>query len=204
MLTIAIQAGGQSSRMGRDKALVELDGRPLIEHVLLRSRDLADELLITTNNPENLAYLGIRMVADRLPGAGALHGLETALLAAQGEDVLLLACDAPFVSREVIKYLIAQRDHADVIIPQRAGRYEPLQALYNLEHCLPAVNKALRTGKKRMISFFPSVRVYPIVEETIAELDPTGFSFFNVNTEADLLEAEKILRHLDEQDKPHA
>jgi molybdopterin-guanine dinucleotide biosynthesis protein A len=193
MLTAAIQAGGRSSRMGRDKALVELDGKALIEHVLDQIQGLADEVLVTTNNQPALEYLDVRLVGDRVPGSGALHGLETALIAAEGDDVLLLACDAPFVSRPVLEHLIANKDCGDVIIPMRGERFEPLQALYSRTVCLPAVDQALRTGKKRMISFFPSVSVHPIEEETITRLDPSGLSFFNINTEDDLRRAEEII-----------
>lgn len=193
MISIAIQAGGRSSRMGRDKALVKLGGRPLIEHVLARVDGLGDDLFITTNDPDLLAYLGIRMVGDRQPGAGALHGLETALRGAEGHHVLLLACDAPFVSRPLVEHLIQLRDDADVILPKHAGRFEPLQALYNRTACLPAVEEALHQGNRRMISFFPSVRVLTINEATIARLDPPAKSFFNINTEQDLLEAEAML-----------
>ncbi|MGD8633078.1 MAG: molybdenum cofactor guanylyltransferase [Anaerolineales bacterium] len=196
MLTIAIQAGGQSSRMGRDKALVKLNGRPLIEHVIERTRGLGEDLLITTNDPERLEYLGIRLVGDRSPGAGALHGLATALQAAEGEDVLLLACDAPFANRGLLEYIIAHRHQGDVIIPEHAGRYEPLQALYNRSRCLPAVDEALRSGEKRMISYFSSVRVYPIGAKIIRQFDKAGVSFFNINTEDDLREAEEIFQRL--------
>lgn len=194
MLTIAVQAGGQSSRMGTDKALVELDGKALIEHVLDRVRGLGDDLLITTNNPQKLEYLGIRLVRDRIPGAGALHGLETALLAAKGDDVLLVACDAPFVNRDLLEHMLNLRARGDVIIPKKDGRYEPLQALYRRSTCLPAVEHALRSGERRMISFFPSVQVVAIDEVTLARLDPQGFSFFNVNTPADLEQAEEIMQ----------
>ncbi len=199
MLTVAIQAGGQSSRMGRDKALVELDGKALIEHVLERVQGLADEVLITTNNPQALEHLGVSLVGDRVPGAGALHGLETALLAAEGEAVLLLACDAPFTSRPLLEHLAASKDHGDVIIPKHGKRFEPLQALYNRAACLPAVDQALRNGQKRMISFFDSVNVHPVDEKIIARLDPVGLSFFNINTEADLREAEKIINRQKQQ-----
>lgn len=198
MLTAAIQAGGQSSRMGRDKALVKLDDKALIEHVLERVEGLADEILITTNNPQGLEYLGLRLVGDRVPGAGALHGLQTALLAAGGEDVLLLACDAPFASRPLLEHLFASRQKADVVIPKRGEHFEPLQALYNREICLPAVDRALRSGKKRMISFFNSVRVHAVDQETLARLDPAGLSFFNINTEAELRQAEKILSRIND------
>ncbi len=196
MLTAAIQAGGRSSRMGRDKALVELDGKALIEHVLDRVEGLADDVLITTNNPQALEYLGVRLVGDRVPGAGALHGLQTALLAAEGEDVLLLACDTPFVSRELLKHLLANRQRGDVIIPKRGQRFEPLQALYDRRACMPAVDHALRSGEKRMISFFDTVRVFSVDDDDLTHLDPDGLSFFNVNTEAELMQAEQILTRL--------
>jgi molybdopterin-guanine dinucleotide biosynthesis protein A len=193
MLTIAIQAGGQSSRMGIDKALVELGGKPLIEHVLERVGNLGDDLLITTNHPEGLEHLGIRLVPDRVPGAGALHGLETALTGADGDYVLLLACDAPFVSRRLLEHIIEEQARGDVIIPKYEYRFEPLQALYRRSACLPAVKEAIRSGNKRMISFFPEVDVHPINEKIIDRLDPTGMSFFNVNTDSDLREAKIIL-----------
>lgn len=198
MLTIAIQAGGQSSRMGRDKALVELSGQPLIEHVLARVSDLADDLLITTNAARNFEYLGIRLVPDRIPGAGALNGLETALRAARAEHVLLLACDAPFVSQRLLKYMIEQRLKGDVVVPKHAGRFEPLQALYARSSCLPAVEDAIERGRKRMISFFSDVRVHAIDEKIITQVDPDGLSFFNVNTKAELLKAENILEEINQ------
>jgi molybdopterin-guanine dinucleotide biosynthesis protein A len=196
MLTIAIQAGGQSTRMGRDKALVKLHGKPLIEHVLEQVHDLGNDLLITTNSPKKLEYLGVRLVHDRIPGAGALYGLETALLAAEGDYALLVACDAPFISRRLLEYLIDLRSLGDVIIPKKGDRYEPLQAVYNRTSCLPAVSQALQSGEKRMISFFPSIQVHTIDGRTIDRLDPAGISFFNINTPADLVEAEEILRRL--------
>lgn len=197
MITVAIQAGGQSRRMGRDKALVKLGGRPLIEHVLERARDLGDDFLVTTNRPEPLEYLGLRLVPDLIPGAGALNGLETALRAAYGTHILLLACDAPFVSRRLLEHLIDKREQGDVIIPEHAGRFEPLQALYDCSACLPAVQQATRTGKKRMISFFPDVNVHSVSGKTLSRLDPAGVSFFNINTPADLRQAETTLHRLE-------
>ena len=102
MATAVIQAGGRSSRMGRDKALVPLNGVPLIEYVLEGVQDLVDEVLITTNHSQGLRYLNLPLVADRHPGAGALHGLLTALEAAQHDHVLVLACDMPFVDRKSV------------------------------------------------------------------------------------------------------
>ncbi len=109
MLTVAIQAGGRSERMGRDKARVLLAGRPLITHVLDRVAHLGTEVLVTTNVPEDYAFLGVRLAADEQPGAGALAGLRTALRAASHETVLVLACDLPFVCLPLLEHMLQPR-----------------------------------------------------------------------------------------------
>lgn len=192
MITVAIQAGGRSSRMGRDKALLPLGGKPLIEHVLQRVAGLGDEVIITTNQPDDYAFLGLRMVGDRQPGAGALDGLLTALEAARGDRVLLLACDMPFVSRPLLDYMVGIDSDAEVVIPRRGGRLQPLHAIYAAS-CAAFVRAALKVGEKRMISFFPSVQTYIVEQEILDQHDPKGLSFFNVNTPDDLEQAEQTL-----------
>jgi len=192
MITIAIQAGGRSSRMGRDKALLPLGGKPLIEHVLQRVAGLGDEVLITTNQPDDYAFLGLRMVGDRQPGAGALDGLLTALEAAHGERVLLLACDMPFVSRPLLDHMVGIDSDAEVVIPRRGERLQPLHAIYAAS-CAASVREALKAGEKRMISFLPSVQTCIVEQEILDQYDPKGLSFFNVNTPDDLEQAEQTL-----------
>ncbi len=193
MITIAVQAGGRSSRMERDKALIPLAGRPLIEHVLERIEGLADEVLITTNRPEDYAYLGLRLAGDEHPGAGALEGLRTALRAARGAHVLVLACDMPFVSRPLVEHLLHVAPGYDVVVPRRGVGYEPLHAVYARQPCLAAVDQALHEGLRRVIGFFPHVRVLEVGQDTLDRLDPEGLSFFNVNTPEELMEAERLL-----------
>ncbi|HHH83727.1 MAG TPA: molybdenum cofactor guanylyltransferase [Chloroflexi bacterium] len=193
MLSIAVQAGGRSSRMGNDKALIPLAGRPLIEHVLERIQGLADDLLITTNRPESLRYLGLRLVSDAEPGGGALQGLRTALTHAQGSDVLAIACDMPFVPRPLLEHMIAHRGLADIIVPRRGDHFEPLLAIYRREFCLPAVEAALAQGEQRMVSFYAGLRVLAVEGEELAQLDPDGQAFFNINTQQDLVRAEAMM-----------
>ncbi len=192
MLTIAVQAGGRSSRMGRDKALLPLGGMPLIEHVLRRVEGLGDEVIITTNQPEDYAFLGMRMAEDRQPGAGALHGLLTALEAARGERVLLVGCDMPFVSRSLLEHMLAIATDAEVVIPRRGGKLQPLHAIYS-KTCAGPVSQALEAGEKRMISFFPRIQTRIVEQETIDQYDPEGLSFFNANTPEELAQAERLL-----------
>jgi molybdenum cofactor guanylyltransferase len=192
MLTVAIQAGGQSRRMGRDKGLVLLDGRPLVRHLLDRVADLGDEILVTTNRPEDYAFLGVQLASDESPGAGALSGLRTALRAAHGDKVLVLACDMPFVDRSLITHLIGLASRADVVVPRLAGEYEPMHAVYD-RGCLPEIEASLEAGDMRMISFFPRVRVLAVEDAELDRFDPDRRSFFNVNTPEELAQAERLL-----------
>lgn len=192
MITVAVQAGGRSSRMGRDKALLRLGGITLIEHVLRTIDGLGDEVLITTNRPEAYEFLGKRMVEDRLPGAGALHGLLTALEAARGERILLLGCDMPFVNRDLLQHMLAITTEAEVVIPRRGGKFQPLHAIY-AKSCAGPVRQSLEANERRMISFFPHIKTRIVEQETLDLYDPEGLSFFNANTPEELAHAEQLL-----------
>ena len=178
--------------MGRDKALIPLGGIPLIEHVLRRTAGLAEEVLITTNRPTELAYLGVRLVPDRQPGAGALPGLLTALEAAHGDSLLLLACDLPFICRPLLEHLLGLAPEAQVVVPQWNDNLEPLHAVYS-RSCADTVRAAVQAGQQRMIDLLPRLSQRVVEETAITQFDPHGWTFFNVNTPEDLARAEQVL-----------
>lgn len=179
--------------MGRDKALLLLAGRPLITHVLERAAPLGDDILITTNTPDEYGFLGgVRLVPDDQPGAGPLTGLRTALRAARHEVVLVLACDLPFVSPPLLEHMLNLIGPADAVLPRWRGEFEPLHAIYR-RTCLPAMDQALTEGRRRVISFLPAVRTVIVDEDQIRTFDPQGLTFFNLNTPDDLRRAERLL-----------
>lgn len=194
-LTVVIQAGGRSSRMGRDKGLVPLGGRPMIEHILDAVDDLADDLLLVTNQPTQYLHFGLRMVGDEVPGAGALPGLRTALRAATDQYVLVVACDMPFLNRDLLRYEVdlAFETQKDVIVPRWENHFQTMHAIYKRATCLKAIENALADKQERMISFFPSVLVHKIEPEEVMRFDRHGRSFFSVNTPENLAEAERML-----------
>lgn len=203
MISIAVQAGGRSSRMGQDKALIPIAGKRLIEHVLEQLQGMSDDLLITSNHPRTLADLNIRLVADKHPGRGALYGLQTALQAALHDHVLVVACDMPFISRTLLEHMQSLIPQADIIVPELESGYEPLLAIYRRSTCLPALERSLQDKKHRMISFFPAVAVSAINAETIDRLDPGRLSFFNINTPEDAQMAERMLQESPLGEKSH-
>ena len=190
-LTVAVLAGGKSSRMGTDKSFVRVLGRPLIEDVLAHVAGIGAEIIIVTNRLEDYHYLGLPLFTDVLPDKGALGGIYTALHSSSQPHTLCVACDMPFVVRPLLDYLISLIPEGDAIIPRLNGEAEPFRAIYS-QACLAPIRAALDAGKMRVISFFPDVRVRFVDEPEIDRFDPQHLSFFNVNTPEDLERARRL------------
>ena len=176
-----ILAGGESVRMGSDKALMPIQGARFIDHAYHRLASLFDEVLIVTNSPQLYADIPARKVPDIL-GQGVLAGIHSGLKHARHEQVFVVGCDMPFIDPEVVRAVCAGGASADVVIPVHADeRVEPLHALYS-KRCLAAITGRLDAGDKRIISFFPEVLVKEVGPECWHEIDPEGLSFCNINT----------------------
>lgn len=194
MLTICVQAGGQSSRMGTDKALKPFLGRPLIQRVIDRLEPIADEIIVTTNRPDDYSFLDVRLFPDIKPDRGALGGLYTAIASAAHPIVAVVACDMPFANPmliEAMSRLLVEKE-ADVVIPKSDDYYEPLHAVYRRETCLPAIESAIDADKWKVIAWFPQVKVYELSSDETKKYDPSGLAFWNVNTPEEFSKAEKI------------
>lgn len=194
-ISLVIQAGGKSSRMGENKTLMQFLGVPLIQRVLERTKSIAQEVIIVSNEPEELAFLYVNVVKDSIPGLGAIGGLYTAMDKANSELVAVVACDLPFVSAAILAEGARLLDHtdADVAIPRVNGDfYEPLHAVYRREPCKKAIFQAIQSDKRRLVSWFSSVQVIEMDEDLCRQLDPDGLAFFNINSKEDFLLAEKI------------
>jgi molybdopterin-guanine dinucleotide biosynthesis protein A len=184
-LTVAIQAGGKSSRMGTDKAFVLFQGRPMIEGVREKVDGLGDELILITNKPDDYAHLGLPMFADVYPDHGPLGGIYTAVHYASQPYTLIVACDMPWLNRPLLEYMITLRETADIIVPRWQKFPEPLHAIYS-KACLEPIAENLRTKRLKITGFFGRVNVHYVERETIERFDPDGRSFANINTPEDL------------------
>lgn len=188
-VSVAIMAGGKSSRMGRDKSFVLVEGRPLIERIVEKVTGLGDELILVTNKPEEYAYLGLPMFGDIYPDQGSLGGIYTGLYYASYPHVLVVACDMPWLNRPLLEYMLSLRGTADVVVPRWEEYPEPLHAVYSKD-CLAAVEERLKAGKLKITGFYESVRVHYLDRATIAQFDPEGRSFANLNTPEELAAAQ--------------
>ncbi|HTP00278.1 MAG TPA: molybdenum cofactor guanylyltransferase [Anaerolineales bacterium] len=193
MLSVVVQAGGQSTRMGENKALKPFLGRPLIQRVIERVRPIADELLVTTNDPVAFSFLELSLIPDLKPGRGALGGLYTALASARHAHVAVVACDMPFASAPLLAAGsgLLEQDQADVVIAETPQGFEPLHAVYRRTTCLHAVESAIAADQWRMIAWFAQVQVRKFTEDELQHYDAERLAFWNLNTPEEFAEAER-------------
>ena len=196
-VSVVIQAGGESRRMGQSKATVPFAGRPLICRLVERLAPVADELIITTNEGDNLGFLAemypdlaIKLVPDAFDFRGALPGLYTALSSARNPYVAVVACDMVFASGRLVvaESLCMAETGADVVVPVNQHGFEPFHGLYRRETCLAAVRRALDAHEKRAQAFFsdPAVKVVEFSQDRVLEAEPRGGCFINANTPEEL------------------
>jgi len=196
MLTVAIQAGGESRRMGQDKALAPFLGQPLVARVLERMAKVADEVIVTTNHPGALHFRGVPLFPDPVPGRGALGGLYTALSAARQPLVAVVACDMPFASPALAA---AQRDAllesgSDIAVPRMPDGLQPFHAVYRRETCLPHIQAAIQAERWRVDAWFSKVQTRYFSAEEVQQIDLALLCFANVNTPEELKAAEQLAR----------
>lgn len=197
-LSVVIQAGGKSSRMGENKSVKSFIGIPLIQRIYERLLPIADEIIVVTNEPSLYSFLRAKIVMDSIVDQGALGGLFTAMDVSEHELVAVVASDLPFVSVPIInkcKELLISTG-SDVSIPKTSDDYyEPLHAVYRKSTCKDAIFQAIIENKRRLISWFPYVKVQELDEVACRKLDPSGLAFFNINTKEDFSRAESLAKN---------
>ena len=188
-ISAVILAGGQSRRLGRDKAVEPIGGLPLIRRVIERVEQVASEVLVVVADSSRGEELPLdprhQVVPDRYPGTGSLGGIFSGLDAASNPWVVAVACDMPFLNLSLIGRMLALREDMDVVVPLIEGRPEPTHALY-AKACLPFIEPKLLDRQLKISGFYDQVRVHYVPEEEVASMDPQFLSFFNVNTPEDL------------------
>jgi molybdopterin-guanine dinucleotide biosynthesis protein A len=179
-----VLAGGASRRMGRNKAFLRVGRRRLIEVVIERLREACTEVLVTTGDVAAYGGLGVAVVADRFPGIGVLGGLHAGLAAARNDLVLAVGCDMPFLNARLLRAFGEWAVGYDAAVLRHGAYVEPLHAAYR-RTCLEPIERAIRAGQRRVISFFGEVRVRYVTPEEVRPLDPDLLSFTNLNSPED-------------------
>ena len=188
---IAILAGGQSRRMGRDKALLHLEGQTLIERVIAAVRPLARSTFIV-GDPATYAHLDLAIYPDQHPATGPIGGLYTALSLDLG-PILLLACDLPFLAPDFLHFLVRKRGPYQVVAPRTNNGLEPLCALYE-PCCLSTIESAIQCGQLSMRALLSQLNLHEVPTEDWQTYDEHGLLFANLNTPEEYHQAANIIR----------
>lgn len=185
-------AGGKSQRLGRDKALLVVEGETLLARALRIVGTVTSEQLVVGSPERATQAPNTRVVSDELPGSGPLGGIYTALRAASHDRLLVVACDMPFLNPALLRHLLSLAEGYDVVLPFLEGRGEQLHAVY-AHDCLEAIAQQLESGDFKIDRFFSRVRVRRVEENELRRHDPELRSFWNVNTPEDWERAQSSL-----------
>jgi molybdopterin-guanine dinucleotide biosynthesis protein A len=184
-IAAAVLAGGASRRMGRDKALLDFGGRPLIQAVLDRVAAVFSDPFVVSNTPERYPFLACPIVPDRFPGKGPLAGIDAALRHAGTPFAFVCGCDMPFLSEPLLRLLAGKAgEGVDLVLPSGPDGAEPLCAIWG-SSALPAIEQALAGGRLSLVDLAKKLSVHGIATEEVAAVDPTFASFRNFNTPSD-------------------
>jgi molybdopterin-guanine dinucleotide biosynthesis protein A len=187
-MTGIVLSGGESRRMGTDKAFLLLDGLPLIEHVLRVLRGVFPRVIIVTNAPARYVPYDALVVTDTVDKRGPLTGIYSGLLNSRDEYNFVAACDMPFLNPDLIAYMAGLAPGHDIVVPVINGRVEPLHAIYS-KKLVPMIKKRLQEDDRQVQGIFGEARVRYVTETEIVRYDPGRRSFKNLNTLEEFKEA---------------
>lgn len=190
-----VLAGGRSSRMGQPKALLPFGDRPLVAHLVRMLGDMFREVMVVAAPGQELPALAATVVRDQVEYQGPVGGLSYGLAASTRDVNFVTSCDAAFLEPRVIRHLLTQISHHDVVVPVWEGRLQPLHAVYR-RGVLPLLQAQLARAELRVVSLYDNVRTLRVDESVLRRIDPDGWSFFNMNTPEEYERAQARWRQL--------
>jgi len=189
--TAVILAGGESKRMGQEKASLMLGGDSLLNRAIRNVQPLFGSLLVSVRPPGS--GLPHPQVCDRSEARGPMAGIAAALEQATSDWVFALACDMPFVAPELIRAMAERRDGHAVVVAKVHGGLQPLAAFY-ARSCLPQMQRQLADGRRSLKTLIGEVATCTMQQEECARHDQKLLSFFDLDTPAAVARAESILQ----------
>ena len=190
-VTGIILAGGKSSRMGTDKGLQELCGIPLINYAIQVLSGLCGNIIISSSSKAYESF-GYKTVADEIPGIGPMGGIYSALKQSNTEKNLVLSCDLPFVSKELLSYILKNSEGYQAAVPWQGNQhYEPLCGFYNLS-VLDQMNVFIQNGNYKLPDLFQKIRINKLIINDMNDFYNENL-FLNINSKHDLATAENMM-----------
>jgi molybdopterin-guanine dinucleotide biosynthesis protein A len=177
-ITGVILAGGKNSRMGSDKGLLDVGGKKIIERIIEELKQAVEEIIIISNG-DKYDYLGYKIYSDIIKDCGPMGGIHTALTYSITERNLIISCDMPFVSKNILKAIIEYSDKCEIAIPEHDnGTMEPLCAIYS-KSCIGKFEKLLKKGEFKLKN---SLKYFIVNKINFTQKKLSGNEFLNINT----------------------
>lgn len=193
-ISCIVLAGGKGLRLGRKKTLETINNATLLQTVVSQLAFLNSDTIIVTANEESFPRLTgskLRVVTDIYPGKGPLAAIYTGLKISDSFYNLVVACDMPFLNRDLLRYMVQVAPDYDIVVPRVGDMVEPLHAIYSKE-CLVPIETLIKQDSLSVNRLFALVRTRYVETEEIDRFDPQHLSFFNINTQDDLRKARKL------------
>ena len=182
-MTAIILVGGKSRRMGTNKAFLTLKGKTFLERQIDILTKIFDNVIISANLPQEYEIFNVPVIVDIYPEKGPLGGIYTGLINSKSFYTFILACDMPFVEKDLITHLVSytkSREY-DVVIPQNGKQLEPLHAFYS-KNCIAPIKNQLENNNLRIVDFFSQVKVKKVDMLSFISLNNHKRSLTNLNT----------------------
>lgn len=192
-ISCVILAGGASSRMKTNKALLPFNGKPVINIMVEILKESIRDIIVVTDNPELFSIDGVRYTYDKLnyDTKNSLVGIYSGIIEAYNDYSLVLPCDMPFVNIKLIKYMAQRINGNDVIVPYLDGFYEPLYSIYSKASLIPILD-LLEKRRYKITDVFPKLKVQLVNKDEILFFDKELLCFLNLNTLEDYERAKNI------------
>jgi len=197
--TGVILAGGKNSRFsGKNKALVHIGGKRILDRIYEVFTILFDKIILVTNDPVQYMEWDFEIVTDIFPIRSSLTGIHTGLFYISTPYAFFAACDIPFIKKELIEILLdSVEPNIDIVIPETSKGLEPLCSVYS-KRCLKPIEEQLEKQSFKIERMFQKVRVKKISEDILRTIDQDLLSFSNINTPDDLVSAKQAATNLTE------
>ena len=190
-----VLAGGASRRLGADKTTLRFGSRTLLEHAVDALSAVCTDVLVAGGDATAWPHLGARLVPDESRGRGPLAGLQAGLKAAELDFALVVACDLPFLNRDLLAFMARRPRRCQALVPRWGRRLHPLHAIYG-RSCLPVIESLLAKPSASMRELLAQLDIETLAETAIQRFDPEGLSFFNINSPDDFERAQAIWAEL--------
>lgn len=191
-----ILAGGRGQRFGKEKYLILLNNQSLLERVMTSIESICNEILVVTSRELYHEISGknlkAKIIVDALSGKAAMGGLYTGLTYSNTNYAIVVASDMPFLNSRLMQYMIDNIDGFDAVVPRINEFIEPLHAIYS-KNCIENIKKLIDNDNLSLAKLLQTINTKYISNEEIELFDPCHLSFFNINTQLDLIRARKII-----------